>query len=163
MISYIHSNSFRELWKEPLAGLGLHGVVAIFGPVVVEVLFDFEGHVFREGPSLIKAGEQSEPFGEILVILVFGSHDFKFHQHVYEVAHDKRKDGNTEQNDESANYQLCVAHRVKVSIAHRSQGRKCEIDDRYHAKIKEAFVSRKSTYSALSLCSTTYLSKAYPF
>ena len=81
-------NMVGQLSHETNIDLRFDGIVLVIGPIILKIAFKALGHLFRERAATVEVCKESEPFRQVLTVLIVSRHILQVHEDIDELAHD---------------------------------------------------------------------------
>jgi hypothetical protein len=110
-------NIVRQLIKDTFVFFRQKCLILIIIPFIIEMFLNSFFNFFINRLIIVELLENSEEAREFVPVVEICHQNLEGGQDVYEVAHDVREDGDTEEQDESAEDALGVGSRVEVAEA----------------------------------------------
>ena len=98
-------------------------------PVVLKVHLKLLGHLLWKGLVAVEMGEQAEPLGQVLRVLVVCGDSLEAHQDVNELGHDVGEAGDSDQEDDGGEDTLDLTLGGVVSETDCGECGEDEVDD----------------------------------
>jgi hypothetical protein len=108
-------NRSGELIEKFLVLVSTYRLILVVDPAVVEILFDLELKIIRDGSAWVESFDESEPLWQVFAIIGVRIQILNGDQNLDEVSHDVREDGDSYKQNESTHASLCVTFGMIVT------------------------------------------------
>ena len=105
----VRLNMIGQLSHETYIDLRFDGIVLVVCPVILKIAFKALGHLFGEWAATVEVSKETEPFRQVLTVLIVSCNILQVHKDIDELAHDVGETGDTNQKNESGHNSFDLA------------------------------------------------------